>query len=43
VTCIGACGLAPLIEVNDMYYTNLDLQSLKELIESFREQKNSAL
>ena len=43
VSCIGACGLAPLIEVNDMYYTNLDLQSLKELIESFREKENSAL
>ncbi len=42
VSCIGACGLAPLIEVNDMYHTNLNLQSLKELIKSLREKENSA-
>ncbi len=43
VSCIGACGLAPLIEVNDAYHTNLNLQSLKKLIDSLRENENSAL
>ncbi len=43
VSCIGACGLAPVIAVNDQYYTNVTLDSLKNLIESFREIENSAI
>lgn len=43
VSCIGACGLAPLIEVNDVYHTNLTLQSLKELIDSLREKESQTL
>ncbi len=37
VSCIGACGLAPLIEVNDQYYTNMTLDGLKSLVSSIRE------
>ncbi len=37
VSCIGACGLAPVIEINQQYYTNLDLDSVKNLISYFRQ------
>ncbi len=40
VSCIGACGLAPLLEINEQYYTNITLESLKELLVSFREKEN---
>lgn len=36
VTCMGACGLAPLIEINGEYFTGLSLQKLNEVIKSFR-------
>ncbi|MDR4987317.1 MAG: NAD(P)H-dependent oxidoreductase subunit E [Bacteroidales bacterium] len=41
VSCIGACGLAPLIEVNEMYHTHLNTERLKQLIESLREKENT--
>lgn len=37
VSCIGACGLAPLIEINEVYHTNLNIESLKQIIESLKE------
>jgi len=37
VSCIGACGLAPLIEVNQEYFTNLSHENIKNLISQFRE------
>ncbi len=43
VNCVGACGLAPLIEINEKYYTNITLDTLKDLIGSIREKENSAL
>ncbi len=43
VSCVGACGLAPLVEVNDEYYTNISLDSLKELVKSIREKENNIL
>ena len=43
VSCVGACGLAPLVEVNDEYYTNITLESLKELVRTIREKENEAL
>ncbi len=43
VSCIGACGLAPLIEVNEAYHTNLNTSSLKQLIDSIREKENAAI
>ncbi len=43
VSCIGACGLAPLIEVNEAYHTNLNTSSLKKLIDSMREKENAAI
>jgi NADH-quinone oxidoreductase E subunit len=32
-TCIGACGKAPVIAVNDTFYTHFTPEGLKELIE----------
>ncbi len=43
VSCIGACGLAPLIEVNEEYYTNITLESLKALVDKIREKENDVL
>jgi NADH-quinone oxidoreductase E subunit len=37
VSCIGACGLAPLIEVNQEYFTTISLESMKDIIRSLRE------
>ncbi len=41
VSCIGACGLAPLIEINNEYFTRLTSDSLKEILNHFRENHNS--
>jgi NADH-quinone oxidoreductase subunit E len=41
VSCIGACGLAPLIEINDEYYTSLTLESLRKILDQCRENQNS--
>ncbi|MFW5757174.1 MAG: NADH-quinone oxidoreductase subunit NuoE [Bacteroidota bacterium] len=41
VSCIGACGLAPLIDVNGEYYSYLNPQKLKDLLNYFRENHNS--
>lgn len=41
VSCIGACGLAPLIQINDEYFTQLTPDSLKEILNHFRENHNS--
>lgn len=43
VSCIGACGLAPLIEVNEVYHTNLTIESLKQIIVSLREKESASL
>jgi NADH-quinone oxidoreductase subunit E len=37
VSCIGACGLAPLVEINQEYFTCLTDSKLKDLIKQFRE------
>ncbi len=42
VSCLGACGLAPLIEVNQEYFTTISLESIKETIRSFREKDQMA-
>ncbi len=40
VSCLGACGLSPLIEVNQAYYSHMNPEKLRELLESFREEEN---
>jgi NADH-quinone oxidoreductase E subunit len=37
VSCIGACGLAPIIEINGEYHTTLNLESLKNVIDQYRQ------
>jgi NADH-quinone oxidoreductase E subunit len=36
VSCIGACGLAPLIEINQEYHTQITLEKMKEIIRDLR-------
>ncbi|MBW6499561.1 MAG: NAD(P)H-dependent oxidoreductase subunit E [Bacteroidales bacterium] len=36
VSCVGACGLAPLIEINGEYFTGLTLAKLNEVLDSIR-------
>ena len=33
VQCLGACGEAPVIQVNNDYYTNLTVETLDDLLE----------
>lgn len=42
VSCIGACGSAPVIIVNENYYTNLTNTSLKEIIEDCKKKIQEA-
>jgi NADH-quinone oxidoreductase subunit E len=41
VSCMGACGLAPLIEINDEYFTFLSVESMREIIAQYRENHNN--
>ncbi len=41
VSCIGACGLAPLIEINDEYYTSLSVESVRKILDYYRENHNN--
>lgn len=36
VECLGACGGAPVVQINDDYYENLTPETLKEIIEKLR-------
>jgi NADH-quinone oxidoreductase E subunit len=36
VACIGACGLAPVIAINGEFYARVTPESLKEIIDSYR-------
>ncbi len=36
VACIGACGLAPVISINGSFYAKVTKQSIKEIVESYR-------
>lgn len=42
VSCIGACGLAPLIEVNGEYHTHLTIKKLNALLDFIRENDSNA-
>ncbi|MBN2695862.1 NADH-quinone oxidoreductase subunit NuoE [bacterium] len=34
VECLGACGTAPVMQINDKYYENLTTDSLKTILDS---------
>ncbi|MBS1262406.1 MAG: NADH-quinone oxidoreductase subunit 2 [Calditrichaeota bacterium] len=36
VECLGACGGAPMMQVNDDYYENLSPEKIEELIEGWK-------
>lgn len=36
VECLGSCGTAPMMQVNDEYYENLTREKVDELIEKWR-------
>jgi NADH-quinone oxidoreductase E subunit len=35
VECLAACGTAPVMQVNDLYYENLDERVVKDLVDGF--------
>jgi NADH-quinone oxidoreductase subunit E len=37
VSCIGACGLAPLIQINEEFFTGITVAKLENILASFRE------
>lgn len=36
VACIGACGLAPVININGTFHANVSAESIKEIVETYR-------
>lgn len=36
VECLGSCGTAPMMQVNDDYYDNLSKEKIDRLLEEFR-------
>ncbi|HED05301.1 MAG TPA: NADH-quinone oxidoreductase subunit NuoE [Ignavibacteria bacterium] len=36
VECMGSCGTAPMIAVNETYYENLNVQKVEEILESLK-------
>ncbi|MDR3046823.1 MAG: NADH-quinone oxidoreductase subunit NuoE [Bacteroidales bacterium] len=36
VACIGACGLAPVINVNGMFHANVKADSIGQIVETYR-------
>jgi NADH dehydrogenase (ubiquinone) flavoprotein 2 len=42
VECLGSCGTAPMMQVNDDYYENLDAEKIDLLLEEFRNKKRHA-
>jgi len=39
VECLGSCGTAPMMQVNNYYEENLDNKKIDELIESYKTDK----
>ena len=39
VECLGSCGTAPMIEINDTYFENLTLEKLESVINLIEERK----
>ena len=38
VSCLGACGLAPVITVNDKVYPAMTVDKVSELVKKLREE-----
>jgi NADH-quinone oxidoreductase E subunit len=39
VECLGSCGTAPVMMVNDDYHENMDIEKLEKLIEDLKNKK----
>ena len=40
VECLGACGNAPMVQINDDYYEDLDEVSFKKLLQDLKDNKS---
>lgn len=43
VACIGACGLAPVLSINGKFYAKVTSESIKEIIESYKEENHEGI
>jgi NADH-quinone oxidoreductase E subunit len=43
VECMGACGGAPMIAINETYYENMDVQKVDELLSKLRNGNGQSL
>ncbi|MCX7696790.1 MAG: NADH-quinone oxidoreductase subunit NuoE [Bacteroidales bacterium] len=41
VACLGACGLAPVVTVNNVFYASVDQQKIEEIIKTCRHEQNA--
>ena len=41
VECLGACVSAPMVQINDDYYEDLDEKSTKEILRVFNKRQTS--
>lgn len=41
VECLGSCGTAPMIQVNDDYYEDLDIERVDALLDGLRDEGES--
>ena len=41
VACIGACGLAPVVSINGDFYAKLTAESIKEILQNYRNKEQS--
>ena len=39
VECLGSCGTAPMVEINDVYFENLNVEKLENLLERIEKEK----
>jgi NADH-quinone oxidoreductase subunit E len=38
VECLGSCGTAPVMQINDTYYENLTFEKVDEIIENYKKE-----
>jgi len=39
VACLGCCGMAPVVQVDDDFYGNCTIQNIDEMLEKYREEE----
>lgn len=43
VACLGACGLAPVVTVNNAFYAKVDQEKIEEIINTCRHEQNAVV